>query len=320
MAVESIHGCLNVGLERRHDAPDLVSPGGWRRGPRRGRGSAMDAGLGTPPRRPGDHGGPAGRGSARPSRPWPPPPVPSADRGRRPPARRGRAGSPPCRGPARSSRSVGTTASTHVEGGASRRRRRSIFAKWPSSVIGHGAEIRWDPGADGPGRLRGRARRRHRPDGRVASTRPTRSTTSWATRASTTSRRATCSSATASGRAASRSTRSARWGRSLVTADEIPRPAGPRHLRAASASEVLQQANTAEMYFGVAAIISHCSQAFTPGARRRHRDRDARRRRDLPRSADPARRWRRGDHRDRADRPADEHLPLRASAVGRMSP
>ena len=23
-----------------------------------------------------------------------------------------------------------------------------VFSKWPSSVVGHGAEIRWDPGAD----------------------------------------------------------------------------------------------------------------------------------------------------------------------------
>lgn len=47
----------------------------------------------------------------------------------------------------------------------------------------------------------------------------------------------------------------------LVTADEIP---DPQVLAIACrvAGRTLQEANTADMYFGVAAIISHCSQAF----------------------------------------------------------
>jgi 2-keto-4-pentenoate hydratase/2-oxohepta-3-ene-1,7-dioic acid hydratase in catechol pathway len=88
-----------------------------------------------------------------------------------------------------------------------------IFAKWPSSVVGPGAEIRWDPAhtakVDYEAELAvviGRAP--------AASPRRTPSTASSATRASTTSRRATSSSATASGSGASRSTRSARWARS----------------------------------------------------------------------------------------------------------
>ena len=39
-----------------------------------------------------------------------------------------------------------------------------IFAKWPSSVVGHGAEVCWDPEPDPTGRLRGRAGGRDRAD------------------------------------------------------------------------------------------------------------------------------------------------------------
>ena len=88
-----------------------------------------------------------------------------------------------------------------------------IFAKWPSSVIGHGDEIRWDPALATQvdyeaelGVVIGRTRAAGVGGGRA---RPTSS----ATPASTTSRPATSSSATASGSAASRSTRSARWAR-----------------------------------------------------------------------------------------------------------
>ena len=84
-----------------------------------------------------------------------------------------------------------------------------VFAKWPSAIVGPGADIRWDPGLTAQvdyeaelavviGRPPAGCRRR------------TPSATSSATPASMTSRRATSSSATASGRAASPSTRSAR--------------------------------------------------------------------------------------------------------------
>jgi 2-keto-4-pentenoate hydratase/2-oxohepta-3-ene-1,7-dioic acid hydratase in catechol pathway len=48
----------------------------------------------------------------------------------------------------------------------------------------------------------------------------------------------------------------------LVTADEIPDP-GVLDIRCLVGSEVRQQANTAQLFFGVAAIISYCSRAFT---------------------------------------------------------
>ncbi len=88
-----------------------------------------------------------------------------------------------------------------------------IFAKWPSSIVGPDAEIRWDPSltaqVDYEAELAvviGRTARR-------VAVPPTPLSTSSATPASTTSRLATSSSATASGRGASRSTPSARWAR-----------------------------------------------------------------------------------------------------------
>jgi len=47
----------------------------------------------------------------------------------------------------------------------------------------------------------------------------------------------------------------------LVTADEIPDPQALA-ITCQVGGRTLQQASTADMYFGVAAIISHCSQAF----------------------------------------------------------
>jgi 2-keto-4-pentenoate hydratase/2-oxohepta-3-ene-1,7-dioic acid hydratase in catechol pathway len=51
-------------------------------------------------------------------------------------------------------------------------------------------------------------------------------------------------------------------GPELVTADEIPDPQALR-ITCEVQGRTLQDASTADMYFGVAAIISHCSQAFT---------------------------------------------------------
>jgi len=48
----------------------------------------------------------------------------------------------------------------------------------------------------------------------------------------------------------------------LVTADEIPDPQALR-VRCLVNGEVMQDASTAEMVFGVAALVSFCSQAFT---------------------------------------------------------
>ena len=158
---------------------------------------------------------------------------------------------------------IGRNYRDHTQRGG---RRRPVRAADLRQVVELGRRTRrGDPlgsGAHDTGRLRGRARRRHRPHrtsglrGRGARPRPR------ATPASTTCRRGTSSSATASGPAASRSTRSARWAR------PSSRPTRSRDPQALAIEclvngEVMQRATTADMFFGVAAIISHCSQAFT---------------------------------------------------------
>ena len=213
----------------------------------------------------------------------------------------------PSPGPARSSRSAETIATTPTRRASSRRRRRwsSPSGRAPSSVpeprsAGTGAHGQVDYEAELGvviGRRRGACRR------------PTPSTTSSATPASTTSRRATSSSATASGSGASRSTRSARWARPRHGRRDR-RPAGPRH-HVPRRRRGLQSRGHREMYFGVAAIISYCSRAFTlepgdviatgtPGGVGVFRD--------PPR---PPGRRRRGRRRDRGDRPARNTCRLR---------
>jgi 2-keto-4-pentenoate hydratase/2-oxohepta-3-ene-1,7-dioic acid hydratase in catechol pathway len=51
-------------------------------------------------------------------------------------------------------------------------------------------------------------------------------------------------------------------GPALVTADEVPDPQA-LEIECRVNDEVMQHASTAQMYFGVAEIISHCSMAFT---------------------------------------------------------
>ena len=105
-------------------------------------------------------------------------------------------------------------------------------------------------------------------------------------------------------------------GPALVTTDEIPDPQRPRYRVPDRRSGHASTSNTSQMYFGVAAIVSYCSQAFTlePG--------------DVIASGTPGgvgvfrdppvllARRRRGLRRDRADRPADEHLPIRRTGRG----
>ena len=96
----------------------------------------------------------------------------------------------------------------------------------------------------------------------------------------------------------------------LVTADEIGDPQDLA-IRCSVGGEVLQEARTSQMYFSVAEIISYCSMSFTlepgdviatgtPVGRRR-----------LPQAAAVPRRRRPRDRRDRGDRPAREHVPGR---------
>lgn len=136
-----------------------------------------------------------------------------------------------------------------------------IFAKWPSSVVGPGAEIRWDPHLS--------AQVDYEAELAVVIGR--------------TARRVSESEAldhvfgyTCLNDVSARDLQfgDGQWVRGksldtfcpmgpvLVTADEIGDPQD-LSIRALVNDEVVQDANTAQMYFSVAEIISHCSFAFT---------------------------------------------------------
>jgi 2,4-didehydro-3-deoxy-L-rhamnonate hydrolase len=136
-----------------------------------------------------------------------------------------------------------------------------IFAKWPSSVVGAGSEIRWDPAltdqVDYEAELAvviGRTARRVTPD-----------------RALEHVLGYTCLNDVS---ARDLQFGDGQWVRGksldtfcpmgpvLVTADEIPDPQRLA-IRCLVEGEALQDANTSQMYFSVAEIISHCSEAFT---------------------------------------------------------
>jgi 2-keto-4-pentenoate hydratase/2-oxohepta-3-ene-1,7-dioic acid hydratase in catechol pathway len=136
-----------------------------------------------------------------------------------------------------------------------------IFSKWPSSVVGPGAEIRWDPELARQvdyevelGVVIGRTARR-------------------------VSREAALDHVfgyTCLDDVSARDLQfgDGQWVRGksldtfcpmgpvLVTADEIPDPQ-QLWLRCTVDGEVRQDGHTSQMYFSVAEIISHCSQAFT---------------------------------------------------------
>jgi 2-keto-4-pentenoate hydratase/2-oxohepta-3-ene-1,7-dioic acid hydratase in catechol pathway len=136
-----------------------------------------------------------------------------------------------------------------------------IFAKWPSAVVGPGADIRWDPGltsqvdyeAELAVVIGRRARRVSREEalGHVFGY--------------------TCLNDVS---ARDLQFGDGQWvrgksldtfcpmGPSIVTADEVDDPQGLA-IRCLVGDEVLQEANTSQMYFSVAEIVSHCSEAFT---------------------------------------------------------
>jgi 2-keto-4-pentenoate hydratase/2-oxohepta-3-ene-1,7-dioic acid hydratase in catechol pathway len=136
-----------------------------------------------------------------------------------------------------------------------------IFGKWSSCVIGHGEEIRWDPTLTSQvdyeaelGVVIGRTTRR------VAEAQALEHVLGY-----------TCVNDVS---ARDLQFGDGQWtrGKSLdsfcpigpviVTADEIPDP-NDLALSCSVNGEQLQSARTSEMFFGVARIISHCSQAFT---------------------------------------------------------
>ena len=135
-----------------------------------------------------------------------------------------------------------------------------IFAKWPSSVVGHRAEIRWDPDlatqVDYEAEL---AVVIGRPARRVAESEALDYVLGY-----------TCLNDVS---ARDIQFGDGQWvrgksldtfcpmGPALVTTDEIP---DPQRLAIGCRVDgtIVQDANTAQMYFGVAAIISYCSQSF----------------------------------------------------------
>ena len=136
-----------------------------------------------------------------------------------------------------------------------------VFAKWPTSVVGDGAEIRWDPGLTGQvdweaelGVVIGRRARR------VAEAEALDYVLGY-----------TCLNDVS---ARDIQFGDGQWvrgksldtfcpmGPALLTADEIgdPQDLGIGCLVGA---ERVQDARTSQMYFGVAAIVSYCSRSFT---------------------------------------------------------
>ncbi len=136
-----------------------------------------------------------------------------------------------------------------------------IFSKWPSSVIGHEAEIRWDPALTG--------QVDYEAELAVVIGRTAR-------RVSEADALAHVLGYTCLDDVSARDLQfgDGQWARGksldtfcpmgpvLVTADEIPDPQD-LEISCRVGGEIVQHANTAQMYFGVAAIISYCSQAFT---------------------------------------------------------
>ena len=156
---------------------------------------------------------------------------------------------------------IGRNYREHVdEEGADRPTAPLIFAKWPSSVIGHGAEIRWDPDlatqVDYEAEL---AVVIGRPARRVAESEALDYVLGY-----------TCLNDVS---ARDIQFGDGQWvrgksldtfcpmGPALVTTDEIP---DPQRLAISCrvGGAIVQEASTAQMYFGVAAIVSYCSQSF----------------------------------------------------------
>jgi 2-keto-4-pentenoate hydratase/2-oxohepta-3-ene-1,7-dioic acid hydratase in catechol pathway len=136
-----------------------------------------------------------------------------------------------------------------------------VFSKWPSSVVGHRGEVRWDPALTAQvdyeaelavviGRTARRVREAEALDYVLGYT---------------------CLNDIS---ARDLQFGDGQWARGksldtfcpmgpvLVTADEIPDPQ-VLDISCQVNGETVQSANTRQMYFGVAEIISHCSQSFS---------------------------------------------------------
>ena len=136
-----------------------------------------------------------------------------------------------------------------------------IFSKWSSSVVGPGAEIRWDPAlttqVDFEAELAvviGRTARR------VSEAEALDYVLGYTCLDDVSARDLQFGDGQWT-RGKSLDT-FCPMGPALVTADEVPDPQA-LGIECLVNGEVMQRATTADMFFGVAAIISHCSQAFT---------------------------------------------------------
>ena len=156
---------------------------------------------------------------------------------------------------------IGRNYREHVdEEGSDRPPAPLIFAKWPSSVVGHGAEIRWDPDLA--------TQVDYEAELAVVIGRPARRVTEG--EALDYVLGYTCLNDVS---ARDIQFGDGQWvrgksldtfcpmGPALVTTDEIP---DPQRLAISCrvGGTIVQDASTAQMYFGVAAIISYCSQSF----------------------------------------------------------
>jgi 2,4-didehydro-3-deoxy-L-rhamnonate hydrolase len=135
-----------------------------------------------------------------------------------------------------------------------------VFAKWPSSVVGHRAEIRWDPELA--------TQVDYEAELAVVIGRPAR-------RVSEDEALDYVFGYTCLNDVSARDIQfgDGQWVRGksldtfcpmgpvLVTTDEIPDPQ-KLAISCSVGGTILQEASTAQMYFGVAAIVSYCSQSF----------------------------------------------------------
>ena len=136
-----------------------------------------------------------------------------------------------------------------------------IFGKWPTTIVGPGADIRWDPALT--------SQVDYEAELGVVIGRPAR-------RVSEADALEFVLGYTCINDVSARDLQfgDGQWvrgksldtfcpiGPAIVTTDEIPDPQTLR-LSCTVSGERLQDATTADMYFGVAEIVSYCSQAFT---------------------------------------------------------
>ena len=148
-----------------------------------------------------------------------------------------------------------------IEAGAPTPTQPTIFAKFPSTLVGHGAEISWDPAltreVDYEAELAVVIGRRTKA---VSETNALDHVLGY-TCANDVSARDLQFAESQWVRGKSLDT-FCPLGPAIVTSDEIPDPQS-LEIRCTVNGQVVQSANTSEMFFGVATLISYCSQAFT---------------------------------------------------------